>query len=208
MLAPLAALLIAGCGGGSKQNAGEPTGNFPIRVVRASFPLVQAVSKQTVMSITVRNVGSETAPNVALTVNSFSYKSSYPELADPERPTWVIEQGPGPIADPPVETQEVSQPGGAQTAYVHTWAKGPLAPGQFRTFTWHVVPVKTGLQVVRYVVAAGLAGNAKAVRPLTGGPVKGAFLVHIAPAPPATHVDPSTGLVVPGPAPQAPSTTP
>jgi len=207
-LAPVSALLIAGCGGGTPQDAGEPSGNFPIRVVHAFFPLVQAVSKQTAMSITVRNVGTQTAPNVALTVNSFSYKSSYPELADPERPTWVIEQSPGPIANPPVETQEVSVPGGAQTAYVHTWALGPLAPGQIRTFTWHVVPVKTGLQAVRYVVAAGLAGKARAVRPVVGGPVKGAFLVHIAPAPPPTHVDPSTGLVVSGPAPQAPSPAP
>lgn len=204
MLAPIGALMLAGCGGGARQDAGEPSGNFPIRVVRAVFPLVQAVSRPTVMSITVRNVGTQTAPNVALTVNSFSYKSTYPELADPERPTWVIEQGPGPIADPPVETQEVSTPGGAQTAYVHTWAKGPLAPGQLRTFTWHVVPVKTGVQVVRYVVAAGLAGQARAVRPLTGGPVKGAFLVHIATEPPATHVNPDTGQVVPGPAPQTP----
>ena len=103
-------------------------GNFPIRVVRASFPLVQAVSKQTVMSITVRNVGSQTAPNVALTVNSFSYKSSYPELADPERPTWVIEQGPGPIANPPVETQEVSPPGEHRPPTSHLGER-PARPG-------------------------------------------------------------------------------
>jgi hypothetical protein len=173
-------------------------------VVHASFPLVQAVSRPTALSITVRNVGTSTAPNVAVTVNSFSYTSHYPELAYDKRPTWVIEQGPGPIADPPVETQEVSQPGGGVTAYVNTWALGPLAPRGYRTFTWRVVPVKTGLQIVRYVVAAGLAGKTRAVRPLTGGPVKGAFVVHIAGVPPATHVDPKTGKVVPGPAPSSP----
>jgi hypothetical protein len=198
------ALLAAGCGGGSPQTQGEPSGNFPIRVVHASFPLAQAVSRPANLTLAVRNVGTSTAPNVAITVNSFEYMSNYPNLADPKRPTWVIEQGPGPIANPPVETQEVSQPGGGVTAYVNTWALGPLAPGAVRVFTWHVVPVKTGLQVVRYVVAAGLAGKAKAVRPVVGGPVKGAFLVHIGTEPPPTHVDPSTGKVVPGPAPQTP----
>jgi len=172
--------------------------------VRAFFPLRQAVARQTVMLIQVRNVGTQTAPNVAVTVNSFSYKTDFPGVADPKRPTWVIEQGPGPIANPPVQTQEVSAAGGGVTAYVNTWALGPLAPGRTRTFVWHVVPVKPGLQVVRYVIAAGLAGKARAVRPVTGGPVKGAFLVHIAPVPPTTHVDPKTGLVVPGPVPTTP----
>jgi hypothetical protein len=202
-LAVLACLILAGCGGGTRQDASEPSGNFPVRV-RAFFPLRQAVSKQTVMLIQVHNVGTQTAPNVAVTLNSFSYTSDFPGLAATKRPTWVIEQGPGPVADPPVQTQEVSQPGGGVTAYVNTWALGPLAPGATRTFVWHVVPVKPGLQVVRYVIAAGLAGKARAVRAVTGGPVKGAFLVHIAPVPPATHVEPNTGLVVPGPVPITP----
>ena len=202
-LAGLACLILAGCGGGTPQDANEPSGNFPVRV-RAFFPLRQAVARQTVMLIQVRNVGTQTAPNVAVTVNSFSYKTDFPGVADPKRPTWVIEQGPGPIANPPVQTQEVSAAGGGVTAYVNTWALGPLAPGRTRTFVWLVVPVKPGLQVVRYVIAAGLAGKARAVRPVTGGPVKGAFLVHIAPVPPTTHVDPKTGLVVPGPVPTTP----
>ena len=134
-LTTLACLILAGCGGGTPQDANEPAGNFPVRV-RAFFPLRQAVAKQTVMLIQVRNVGTQTAPNVAVTVNSFSYRTDFPGVADPKRPTWVIEQGPGPVAHPPVQTQEVSAAGGGVTAYVNTWALGPLAPGATRTFVW------------------------------------------------------------------------
>jgi hypothetical protein len=98
-----------------------------------------------------------------------------------------------------VQTQEVSQPGSGQTAYVNTWALGPLASGEARTFSWHVVPVKPGAHVVHYSVAAGLAGNAQAQA--SSGALAGEFAVDIAPAPEVTHVDPNTGKVEPGAAP-------
>jgi hypothetical protein len=102
-----------------------------------------------------------------------------------------------------VESQEVSVPGGGQTAYLNTWALGPLPAGRTQTFTWRVVPVKPGVHTVHYAVAAGLAGNAKA-RLTAGGAVHGQFKVSIAAAPPTTHVDPSTGRVVPGAYPSVP----
>ena len=102
-----------------------------------------------------------------------------------------------------VESQVVSPPGGAQTAYVNTWAFGPLEPGGTQTLTWQVVPVKSGRYTVHYTVAGGLAGKAKARLP-SGHPVVGQLTADIAPAPPNTHVDPSTGQVVPGKYPTVP----
>ncbi len=110
---------------------------------RASRPQ-QSIARQTRFVLPVRNVGTHTVPNVAVTIDSFDYTSDYPGLAADKRPIWAIEQGPGAIATPPVESQEVSPPGGGQTAYVNTWALGALAPGATRTFVWHVVPVKAG----------------------------------------------------------------
>jgi hypothetical protein len=115
----------------------------------------------------------------------------------------VIERGPGAVARPPVETQEVSQPGSAQTAYVNTWALGPLAPGQTQTFRWIVTPVKPGVHVVHFAVAAGLSGKAKATLP-SGGAAQGRFLVAVAGRPPVTYVDPRTGKVRIGTAPRVP----
>jgi len=155
------------------------------------------------MVIAVRNGGLRTVPNVAVTVDSFSYASNYPELAANRRPVWVIERGPGLRANPPVESEEVSQGGSGQTAYVDTWALGPLAPGRIRIFSWHVVAVKPGVHVVHYSVAAGLAGKTKARA--TRGALQGRFAVYIAGVPPRTYVDPNTGKVVTGSAPPPPA---
>jgi hypothetical protein len=200
--AAASALLAAGCGSGTRQDAGEPTGTFPMRAV-ASFPLTQSIARQTRFVLLVRNTGVRTVPNVAVTIDSFDYTSHYPELAADKRPVWVIERGPGAIALPPVESEEVSPPGGGQTAYVNTWALGALAPGRTRAFIWRVVPVKAGFYTVHYTVAAGLAGKAKA-RLASGAAVTGKLSVHIAAAPPLTHVNPNTGRVEAGQFPATP----
>jgi hypothetical protein len=193
----LAALLASGCGGGARQDSHEPAGAFTMQVVHASFPVSQSIARPARLELQVRNTGPRTAPNVAVTLDSFYYTENYPELAVNKRPVWVIERGPGAIAKPPVESQVVSPPGGGQTAYVNTWALGPLAPGSTRTFLWRVTPVKAGLHTVHFTVAAGLAGKAKAEL-ASGGPVQGQLTASIAPAPPAMHVDPSTGQIVSG----------
>jgi hypothetical protein len=198
-----AGLLAAGCGSGARQDAREPSASFTLAVVRATFPREQSIARPASMELVVRNTSARTAPNVAVTVDSFYYTEHYPELASNKRPIWVVEKGPGTIPGRPVESEAVSPPGGGQTAYVNTWALGPLAPGSSRKFLWQVVPVKPGLHTVDYTVAAGLAGKAKAELPL-GGPVAGHFGVHIASIPPARHVNPNTGQVVPGPFPQTP----
>lgn len=190
------ALLVAGCGGTS-QDAHEAKASFAVQIVRALFPAHQSIARQTGLVLQVRNKSMGTVPNVAVTIDSFAYTDTYPELASNKRPIWVVEEGPGATAKRPVQSQAVSPPGGGQTAYVNTWALGPLAPRQTKTFLWRVVPVKAGTYTVHYTVAAGLAGNARA-RLLGGGASIGHFTVDIAPRPPATHVDPETGQVVPG----------
>lgn len=174
-----------------------------MKVLHASFPTKQAIARPTRLELQVQNTGQRTAPNVSVTLNSFYYTATYPELAADKRPVWVVEQGPGAIASPPVQSQAISPPGGGQTAYVNTWALGPLAAGQTQTFIWHVVPVKAGMHTVQYTVAAGLAGRAKA-RLASGGAVQGQFTADIASAPPLVHVDPDTGKVVPGQFPPTP----
>ena len=171
-----------------------------MELVHASFPAKQSIARKVTLLLAVRNSGSETMPNVAVTLNSLDYVEHYPELAANKRPIWAIERGPGRIAKPSVQSVEVAQPGGGQTAYVNTWALGPLAPGRTRVFAWRVAPVKAGNYIVHFVVAAGLAGRSRATL-ASGRPVHGAFRVHIAGTPPVTHVNPSTGKVEPGPFP-------
>lgn len=197
------ALALAGCGGGTRQDASERAGTFAMQVVHPSFPTAQSIARQTRFVLPVRNTGTRTVPNVAVTIDSFDYTSSYANLADDKRPVWAIEQGPGAVASPPVESEEISSPGGGQTAYVNTWALGALAPGKTRTFVWRVVPVKSGSYTVHYTVAAGLSGKAKA-RLAGGGLVQGQFTAEIAGTPALTHVNPDTGRVEAGQFPASP----
>jgi hypothetical protein len=170
----LAVLVVAGCGGGQRQDANEPSGTFPVAVVKATFPTKQRLADQAELRIAVRNAGSKAVPNVAVTVESneadqtaaaaaFAEASAEPGLADPSRPVWVLDVGPH----------------GGITAYTNTWALGKLKPGQTKTFVWRVTAVKPGVHAIKYRVAAGLNGKAKAV--LAGGNQEptGAFTINV-----------------------------
>ncbi len=189
--------LAAGCGGGTRQDAHEPDATFTVAVVHSSFPAVQAIARPATMTLSVHNKSTATMPNVAVTIDSLGYVSNLPELASSKRPIWVVERGPGAVPKRPVQSQAISAPGGGQTAYVNTWALGPLPPGHTQTFTWLVTPVKSGLYTVHYTIAAGLTGRSRA-RLADGSIPHGHFKVAIAPRPPARHVNPETGQVEPG----------
>ena len=197
MLAGACAVLGASGCGAARQDAREVKRSYAIEVVKARFPKLQSIARPTSLELQVRNAGTRTAPSVAVAVDSFYYTENYPELAATQRPVWVIEQGPGAPVRTPVESQAISPPGGAQTAYVNTWTLGALAPGQTQTLVWRVTPVKAGIHTLHFTIAAGLAGKAIARTP-SGAPVLGQLSANITPLPPSRHVDPRTGRVVPG----------
>ncbi len=95
------AALASGCGG-SEQSVGEAKASFPVKIVRASFPKAQAIARDTKLVLKVRNTGSQTMPNVAVTVDSFSYTSAYPGLSARQRPVWIVNTGPGQVPKRPV----------------------------------------------------------------------------------------------------------
>ncbi len=194
----LAGVLAAGCGESRHQDAGELKAHYTVQVTHASFPAVQAVARPTQMVVDVRNTSARTLPDVTVAVNSFDYLSDYSNLASRRRPIWVIDQGPGTVPKPPVETVEVDPPGSGTTANYDVWALGPLAPGATGSFVWQLSPVKPGVHQVHYRVYAGLNGKAQA-QLADGSPPAGSFTVHVAGRPPQAHVDPATGKVVPGP---------
>ncbi len=194
----LAVALAAGCGESRRQDASEPKGHYTVQVTHASFPSDQAVARPAQMVVDVRNTSARTLPDVTVAVTSFDYLRDYPNLASRRRPIWVVDEGPGQVPKPPVETVQVDPPGSGTTANYSVWALGPLAPGATRSFVWNVSPVKPGMYRVSYRVYAGLNGRAQAEF-ADGSPSAGRFVVHVAERPPQTHVDPATGKVVAGP---------
>jgi hypothetical protein len=201
--AACAVLLASGCGGGTRQDAGELERTYKLQLLAARFPASQSIARPVFMRVLVRNADTKTIPNLTATVDSFYYTEKFPELASSKRPVWVVERGPGATPSRPVQSQEISPPGGGQTAYVNTWSLGPLAPRQVRAFVWKVVPVKAGSHIVHLRISASLGVKARATLADGHLPIR-TFAAHIAPAPPATHVDPNTGKVTAGPFPASP----
>ena len=189
-------MTLAACGGGERQDENEPEGNFKVEVVKASFPSKQKLAKRSNLVITVRNAESSKAiPNVALTVRGFSTQLDNKDLADPGRPQFVINGVPKDIGTFP-ESKEAA-PEGGETAYVDTWALGPLKAGEQKTFRWNVTAVRPGPYRLRYRVAAGLDGKAKAVG-LDGRAPAGLFLGTVVDKAPDTRIADDGKTVVEG----------
>jgi hypothetical protein len=61
-------LALAGCGSQARQDAHEPTGDFTVDVPVATFPSSQRLAEHTHLVIAVRNTGTKTIPNIAVTI--------------------------------------------------------------------------------------------------------------------------------------------
>ena len=195
MLACLAVAGLAACGD-PRQDEGEPSGKFAVSA-EGSFPSGQKLAKRSTLAITVRNDENRRAiPNVAVTVNGFDTRIRQQGVADPTRPVFVINGRPKSIGTFP-ETKE-DGPEGGETAYVNTWALGPLGPGKEKTFKWNVTAVRPGPYRITYRVAAGLAGKARAVSVVGDRPVGGSFKGTISDKAPQTRIADDGKTVIEG----------
>jgi len=184
-----AVIVVAGCGSQPRQDAYEPSGNYTVDVLVATFPPKQRLAEHTNLVITVRNTGTKTIPNIAVTIldpkeggaaaQAFGQLiGPTPGLASRSRPIWIIDRPPGPCN----YSCQNGGPGGAVTSYTNTWALGSLKPGASATFDWGMTAVEAGTHVVEYQIAAGLNGKAKAVL-ASGRQPTGTFTVKISSAP-------------------------
>jgi hypothetical protein len=193
--AAAAGLVVAACGSGARQDAQEVKGKFPVRISAASFPASQRLAEHTNLVISVRNSGRRTLPDVAVTIldaNADTASQAFGQsvggtsqvLASRSRPIWIVDRPPGPCQ----YSCKQGGPGGAVTAYSNTWALGALGPGQTAKFKWGLTAVKAGKYRIRYQVAAGLNGKARAVDSAGRQPT-GTFRVTIKNAPQQSFVN-------------------
>ncbi len=195
-LACACALTVGACGGGERQDENEPEGDFKVEITQAEFPSKQKLAKKSELLITVKNSESEkTIPNIAVTLRGLDTRLENRGLADPKRPVFVINGEPRDIGTFP-ESKEAS-PEGGETAYVDTWALGRLRAGDEKTFRWSVTAVRPGEYRLRYRVAAGLDGKAKAVG-ANGSPPIGLFTGTVSDEPPDTRIADDGKTVVEG----------
>jgi hypothetical protein len=176
-LACASALALTGCGGGERQDEDEPEGRFRVQVVRAEFPEQQKLAKRSILEIAVKNVDRKRIRNVAVTLKGLDRRKEDPDLADPERPIFVINGRRREFGNIP-DAQAAAPAGQERPAYVDTWSLGTLAPGDTKVFRWDLTAVQAGPYRLSYLVSAGLDGKAVAVLP-SGQRPEGVFTGNI-----------------------------
>jgi len=185
------AVLLGACGDESSSDANEPAGTYSMRVTEASFPTEQRLGQTSLLRLGVRNTGKKTVPTLAVTISvagkdgsasalPFGVSDQQEGLAQAERPVWVLAATYPRLYGSP-------DPGGATTSNRKTFSFGPLKPGRTTRAVWKLSAVKAGHFALRYSIAAGLSGEAKAK---TGGGVApgGSFVTEISAVPPDTEV--------------------
>jgi hypothetical protein len=200
------ALTVVACGGESSSDANEPSGTFRVKVTKASFPTSQRLGQTSLMRLGIRNTGKKTVPALTVSISlagkegetstlPFAIHDPQPELAQPDRPVWVL------AAHYP-KFAGSSAPGGAETSNQKTYDFGPLKPGKTANLVWKLSAVKSGRFDLLYAIGAGLGNQAKAE---TGGGVKpgGSFSVQISAAALDKEVNDRGEVVDKKPAPSA-----
>ena len=190
--------LLAACGGGSSSDANEPAGTYRVDVTDASFPAEQRLGQTSLMRLAFRNGGDKTVPALTVTVGiasregrdsalPFGIRDPQPDLAQPDRPVWVL-------AETYPRFAGSSEPGGASSSNRKTFVLGALKPGASSTAIWKLSAVRAGKYTLEYRVDAGLSGEAKA-ETNSGVQPGGSFVAEITSALPETEVTDSGEVV-------------
>jgi hypothetical protein len=185
------AALLAACGG-SSSDSNEAAGTYQVKVTGASFPAHQFIGQTSLMKIDVENDGDKTIPALIVSVNlkgkegeaaqiPFSIHEPDPELANGDRPVWVLSAGYPRLGGS-------SEPGGAQSASPGTYSFGTLKPGKSVEAVWKLSAVRPGNYTIAYEVGAGLGGEVKA-KTSSGVAPGGTFVTDISTELPETEVN-------------------
>jgi hypothetical protein len=167
-------------------------------VTKAEFPTYQRLGETSLMRIGIRNSGDRTVPAVGVTISvagkegsnsslPFGVRDPQPELAQPDRPVWVLAEDFPKVGDS-------TEPGGATGLSRKTFNFGSLKPGRMIEGVWKLSAVRPGHYTVRYGVEAGISGTPKAETDAGTRP-GGTFRVTITEATPETEVTDSGEVV-------------
>jgi len=179
------ALSPAACGRGGSRGSNEEAGTYPLKVTSASFPADQQIGSTALLDLGIRNTGKKTIPALIVNVSiagkegqgstlPFGIRDPEPELAQPDRPVWVLAARYPRFAGS-------SEPAGAETSNPKTFDFGPLKAGATADLVWKLSAVKAGRWTLLYSIDAGLNEDVKAK---TTGSVKpgGSFTARISAA--------------------------
>lgn len=185
------ALSLGACGGGSEAGGEEAPRAYPVEVTTAKLPTAQRLGETVLLRLGARNTGQRTVPSLtmgfevegeggAVSATPFAIRSPEPELAQPDRPVWVLSEHYPRLAGQ-------AGPAGGETASETVYDFGPLPAGETVTAVWELSAVRTGRYTLHYEIDASLDGSARA-ETAAGVQPGGSFAVRITEVPPETVV--------------------
>jgi hypothetical protein len=217
--------VVSACGAGPRQDASEPSGNFPVSA-SANWSSSQRLAEHTVLQIRATNTGTKAIPDVAVTicnvscsysqtalnngqgvsVQAFGYKLNMAGLASSSRPAWIVDQAPDPKTAPCPATVNEDQYNGPDFS---TCSGGPGGAVTAYSNTWalgRLAPGQTAtfnwhvtaVQSGTHIVTWQIAAglNGKAKAvDSSGAQPTGSFTVNVSQAPQQAYVN-NNGQVV------------
>lgn len=166
-----AALLTAGCGGGQRQDANAPSGDFKATVLEWHFPKDQPLGTPQNFTIKVRNDDSKTIPHLIITISGLRRVVYQQGAASDVRPNWLPKD---------VQYATVTP---YNSALDLSYDLGALDPGAVRTYTINLTPLRRGVHQVGYRLAPALFGDNKVVNAADGSEAAATREVTINPTP-------------------------
>jgi hypothetical protein len=224
-LGVLLAAGVAACGG-TRQDANEPEGDFPVSIVSADFPSKQDLAQNTNLTLAVENSGDKEIPNLAITIFTSSNASTDESTTSGTTSTGTTPgtEGGAPTGDLPQAQGSFSvrsEQEGLAIPFRPVWileegfpklegqtASAGAEAAQTDTYAFGPLPAHqtkrivwnvTPVQAGTYTVHYRVAAGleGKAKAVTADGSVpEGEFVVRISSAPPQTRVD-NSGKVVP-----------
>jgi hypothetical protein len=154
----VAALSIAGCGSGQRQDAHAKSGTWNVIVEGWVFPKHQYLGTPTNFILRIRNVDTADIPQLALTVGGLKTHVDQPGAASPIRPIWLT------------TTTNYAQVTPYNSPTATTFNLGPLPAGGVKNYVVNLTPLRRGHHEVSYSLAGNLFGDAKIVDSRTNTP--------------------------------------
>lgn len=180
------ALLVTACGGSTTgANQTKASGNYPVSVT-ATWPKLQRIDKEAVLTIDVTNTGDREIPQAVVTLTTgvsgtaapaFSNVDTQPGLAEHSKSIWFLDV-------PPIN---------GETALANSWSLGPIAPGATAHYIWRIHPLVSGPHAINWKVAPAMLGGMAVLA--DGSQAAGTLTTVISSKAPTAKVDPKTGKV-------------
>jgi hypothetical protein len=167
----LLALVLAGCGGGERQDANAPSGTWEVTVTDWNFPETQPLGRPVDFELTVRNDDQRDIPQLIVTIAGLKQFVEQRNAATITRPIWIVND---------VNYSDVTP---YNSALATSYNLGPLAAGDTKEYKIGLTPLRRGEHRVGYSLSGDLFGKAKLVRAEDGGIAGETRVVRIDPTP-------------------------